>query len=72
MKRLRVVSESSGDKVGEIVLTDDDQVQADKAVGEGIVLQLMAARGVTEQQAFALLAEGWSNGYITIPALSSA
>ena len=71
MSTLQVVSETSGAQLGRLLLTEAGAIEA-TGLGADIFAQIKRAKGVSDRETFKLLAGGWSNGYITIPALATA
>jgi hypothetical protein len=68
---LRVVSESSGQELGTITLTDAGQVETTELGGD-IFEQVRRGKGWDERQTFDALADGgWSNGYVTVRAAAA-
>lgn len=70
MAQLRVIEQSSGNVLGQITLVDDAVAASDGAAADVFTQYRKYFDG--DRATFDALSEGWSNGYVTIPALTDA
>ena len=68
VQRLQIVAQQSGKQVGWIALAGDAVAFSD-TTAKKIFSTYKGALAADDRKTFATLATGWSNGYLTIPAV---
>jgi hypothetical protein len=71
MAQLRVIEQSSGKVLGRITLGAGDTVEPSEGTAADVFAQYRKYFD-SDRATFDALGEGWSNGYVTVPALADA
>ena len=66
MRRLRIISERTKSELGQIRLTPTGRALFDNDQARGLFNQFRHAGKMSDERTFDALADGWSNGYVTI------
>lgn len=69
---VKLISERTRQEIGRITLGDSGEVSTTGAIAAGVFRQQKRRHGNSDAEAFQALATGWSNGYVTILALTKS